>query len=149
MTSASLNSARNSSRAARIWIVLLVALALLSFLAMRRSMGKAMGMKAETTASSSMSQLKTGDEAKVVLELTRVTQAASVEGNVLEKQTETVYRRTGSTAKIVFDAATPVVMGKTSDVHEGAVVHVTTKMANDHMLHAEQIVILTSYVKVQ
>jgi hypothetical protein len=153
MRSASLNSsrdlARNFSRTTRIWIVLLVALAVLSFLAMRRSMGRAIGMKAETTASSSLSQLKPGDEAKVVLELTHVTQAASLEGNVLEKQTETVYRRTGTTIKIAFDASTPVVMGKTSDVHKGAVVHLTAKMTNDHALHAEQVVVLTGYVKVQ
>ena len=149
MTPASLNSSRNSSRTVRIWIALLVALALLSFLAMRRSIGKAMGMKAETTASSSVSQLKPGDEAKVVLELTHVTEASSVEGNVLEKQTETVYRRQGSTAKIAFDAATPLVMGKASDLHQGAIVHVTAKMGSDHTLHAAQIVVLTGYVKVQ
>jgi hypothetical protein len=133
----------------RIWIVLLVALAVLSFVAMRRSMERAMGMKAETTAGSSLSQLKAGDEAKVVVEVTHVAEAASIEGKVLEKQTETVYRRAASTIKIAFDAATPVVMGKTSDVREGAVVHVTAKMANDRVLHAKQIVVLTGYVRVQ
>lgn len=141
-------ASQKAFRTNRIWIVLLVALALLSFFAMRRSLSKAMGMKAETTVGAA-SQLKPGDEMKVVLELTHVTAAASIEGNTLEKQTETVYRRTGNTLKIVFDAATPVVMGKTSDVHEGAVVHVTAKMASDHLLHATQIVILTGYVKVQ
>jgi hypothetical protein len=129
-------------------MVLLVALALLSFFAMRRSFSKAMGMKAETTVGAA-SQLRPGDEMKAVLQLTRVTAAAGVEGNVLEKQTETVYRRTGNTLKISFDAATPVVMGKLTDVHEGGVIHVTAKMANDHLLHATQIVILTGYVKVQ
>jgi hypothetical protein len=126
-----------------------VALALLSFLAMRRSMGKAMRMKTETTTGASLALLKTGEEAKVVLEVAGVAGAASFEGNVLEKQTETVYRRTGNTIKIAFDGATPVMMGKGSDVHEGAVVHVTAKVANDHVLHAEQIVVLTGYVKVQ
>ena len=137
-----------ASRTTRIWMVLLVALALLSFFAMRRSLSKAMGMQAETTVGTA-SQLKPGDEMKVVLELTHVTAADSVEGNVLEKQTETVYRRTGNTLKLSFDAATPVVMGNPTDVHEGAVVHVTAKMADDHMLRAAQIVILTGYVKVQ
>lgn len=149
MTSASLNNSQNHSRTAQIWIVALIALALLSFLALRRSMDKAMKMKAETTVASAIPQLKPGDEAKVVLEVTGVTAAASVEGNVLEKQSETVYRRTANTKKIAFDAATPVVMGKASDLRAGAVVHVTAKVGNDQTLHAEQIVILTGYVTVQ
>jgi hypothetical protein len=142
MSSASVNS----SRSTRTWIVLLVALALLSFLAMRRSLTKAMGMNATTTASSFFAQLKPGDEAKVVVELISVT-TASLESNILERQTETDYRRTGATIKIAFDAATPVVMGKASDVHQGAVVHIKARMGPDRILHAEQIVILTGYVK--
>lgn len=138
-----------SSRSTRIWIILLVALALLSFMAMRRSLGKAMGMNAETTASNSLPQLKPGEEPKVLLEVTHVTASASVEGNVLEKETETVYHRSSKTIKIAFDAATPVVMGKASDVHEGAVLHITAKMGEDRALHAGQIVVLTGYVKVQ
>lgn len=149
MTSAWSNDSRTNSRTTQLWIVALVGLALLSVLAMWRGMGKAMQMKAETTAAAAIPQLKAGDEAKIVLEVTGVAAAASVEGNVLEKQTETVYRRTGKTAKIAFDAATPVVMGKTPDVHPGAVVHVTAKVGDDHALHAEQIVILTGYVKVE
>jgi hypothetical protein len=149
MTSASLNHSRNYSRTTPIWIVALVVLALLSFLAMRRSVGKAVQMKAETMAGASLSQLKAGDEAKVVLEVTRVAPAASAEGSVLEKQAETVYRRTAHAEKIAFDAATPVVMGAASDVREGAVIHITAKVGNNQALHAEQIVILTGYVKVQ
>ena len=149
MASTALNDSRNYSRSVQIWIVALVVLALLSFLAMRRSMGRAIQMKAETTAAAAIPQLKPGDEAKVVLEVTEVAAATSIEGNVLEKQTETVYRRTAKAERIVFDAATPVVMGKVSDVHAGAVVHVTAKVGNDQALHAEQIVILTGYVKVE
>jgi len=139
----------HSSRSNRIWIVLLAALALLAFFAMRRSLGKAMQMNSDPTASASMAQLKAGSEAKVVLEVTSIAQAVSIEGNVLEKQSETVYRQTGSTIKIAFDAATPVVMGKASDVHAGAVVHIKAKMGDDRVLHAEQVVVLTGYVKVQ
>lgn len=145
MTSALLNS----SRINRVWIVLLIALALLSVLAMRRSMNKAMGMKVETTASGSLAQLKAGDEAKVVLQVTRVVPNANIEGTELEKQTETAYHRSGNVVKIAFDGNTPVVMGKATDVHEGAVVHITAKMASDHVWHAEQIVVLTGYVTVQ
>ena len=145
MDSAPLNSSRNY----RFWIALLVVLALVSFFAMRRSMVKAMGMKAETTSGASLQQLKTGDEVKLVLELAGVKGPASIDGTVLEKQTETVYRRTAEKATITFDSSTPVVMGKASDIHDGAVIHVTAKMTGDRTLRAEQIVILTGYVKVQ
>jgi hypothetical protein len=138
-----------SSRTIRIWMVVLIALALLSFLAMRRSLGKAMRMNSETTAASALPQIKPGEEVKVVVEVTAVAPGASVAGNTLEKQTETVYRRTGSATKIGYDDATPIVMGKAADVHEGAVLHITAKMGDDHVLHATQIVVLTGYVKVQ
>ena len=137
------------SRTSRIWIALLLALALLSFLAMRRSLGKAMRMNAGATADRSAAQRDAGDEVEVVLEVTRVAAAASVEGNVLERQSEIVYQRTGNAIKIAFGAVTPVVMGKMPDVHAGAVVHVKAKMGTDRVLRAEQLVILTGYVTVQ
>jgi hypothetical protein len=149
MSSAALQNSRSNSRTASLWIGALVLLAALSLFAMWRSMGRAMQMKAETTSSSSFAQLKEGDEVKLVLEITAVNASASLEGNRLEKQTETVYRRTGQTARIAFDAATPIVMGKPPDVHAGAVVHVTAKMGSDQALHATQIVVLTGYVQVQ
>ncbi|MFY9844281.1 MAG: hypothetical protein WA718_01850 [Terriglobales bacterium] len=145
MTSAPLNSSRTN----RIWIPLLVALALLAFMAMRHSMGKAMRMQAETTPALFLSKLKPGQVAKIVLEVTAVAPAASVEGSVLDKESETVYHRTANSMKILFDATTPVVMGKSEDIHPGAVVHITARMASDNMVHANQIVILTGYVKVK
>jgi len=142
---------QNSGRQTQIWIAPLVALAMLSCLAMRRSIGRAMGMRLEANVVAS-AQFRPGDEGKVVLEATRVA-SSSVEGNVLEKQlekpSETVYRRTGNTVKIAFDSATPVVMGRASDIREGAVVHITAKMGDDRVLRAERIVVLTGYVKVE
>jgi len=105
-------------------------------------------MKTETTANSAFGRLNPGDEAKLVLELT-ATEANSIEGRVLEKIDETNYRRTNDTSRVSYDSTTRLVMGKASDVHNGAVVHVTSKMGNDRVLHASQIVILTGYVKVQ
>lgn len=143
------SDSRSSSRTTGLWISLLVILALLSFLAMRRSMGKAMSMREGTTASASTAPIKVGDTGKFVLEVKAVEAGANIAGNTLEKQTDTVYRRTGNTIKIAFDAATPVVMGKAADIHEGAIVHITAKMGADAALHAGQIVILTGYVEVK
>jgi hypothetical protein len=108
-----------------------------------------MNMRAETTASAPTAQMKVGDSAKFVVEVKAVEPGASLAGNTLEKQSETVYRRTRVTIKITLDAATPIVMGKASDIREGAVVHITAKMGNDRVLGAEQIVVLTGYVQVQ
>ena len=143
------SDSRNSSPTTRLWIFLVVILALLSFLAMRRSMVRGMSMRAGITAHAAGSAISVGDTAKFVLEVKAVEPGVSVTGNSLEKQTETVYRRTATSAKIAFDAATPIVMGKASDIHEGAVVHVTAKMGTDRVLRAEQVVVLTGYVEVK
>ncbi len=80
------SASRNAARTNRIWIVLLVALALLSFFAMRRSLGKAMGMMAKTTAANSLATLKPGDEAKVVLEVLQITDGSSMSGLHLKQR---------------------------------------------------------------
>ena len=139
----------NSSRKTQLWIFALVILAVLSFLAMRRSMVRGMNMSVATTASASTGETNVGAITKLVMEVKAVDPNATASGNALEKQTEAVYRRTGATVTVNFDAATPIVMGKTSDVHAGAVVHITAKMGADRLLHAEQIVILTGYVEVK
>jgi hypothetical protein len=143
------SASQHSSRTTRIWIAVLVALAVLSFLAMRRSLGKAMQMQVQATSSASLPQLKVGEEVKVVVEITSVLSGSIIQGTLLEKQTETVYHRSGNSTKIAFEPSTPVVMGKVSDIHQGAIVHIKAKMGEDHVLHAEQIVVLTGYVKVQ
>jgi hypothetical protein len=50
---------------------------------------------------------------------------------------------------VKFNAQTKIVMGKPADVHAGAIVHVTGTVQKDRVIAAEQIVVLTGYVKVQ
>lgn len=144
-----LNSPPYSTRTFRIWILFLVALAALSFFGMRRGMGRASQMNAQTSADSSLAQLKVGEEAKLVLEVTEVVGSATIEGHLLEKKTEAIYLRTSKTIKVAFNAATPIVMGKAQDLHRGAVIHITATMGSDRQLHAQQLVNLTGYVQVQ
>lgn len=68
---------------------------------------------------------------------------------MLQQKSETVYARTSTPAVVHASPQTKIVMGKAEDVHAGAVVHVTGSAENDHSISAEQIVILTGYVKVQ
>ena len=67
---------------------------------------------------------------------------------LLDRESEKLYKRT-NTVGIKFSDATKVVMGKPGDLRAGAVVHVKGMIVEDHRLVAEQIVILTGYVKVQ
>jgi len=136
-------AARNN----KLWILFLVVLALVAFVAMQRSAGRAARMKTVAASSSAFGQLKNGDEAKVVLEVTRA-EGGTVEGALLEMKSETEYKRTGLTVQAGFDDGTKFVMGKAADVHPGAIIHVTGTITADRTLRAQQIVLLTGYVKI-
>jgi hypothetical protein len=68
---------------------------------------------------------------------------------VAGKKTEEIYARTATPVTVQWNAQTNIVMGEMADVHAGAVVHVTGTVQKDHSSDAEQIVILTGYVKVR
>jgi hypothetical protein len=137
------------SRTNPTWVVLLTALALLAGLAMWRTADRAMKMKSATSAGpDQFAALKPGETTKVVLEVTYSTSPTNLQGKLLEKKTETVYRRTAELVEVAFDAKTPVVMGKTADLRPGAVIHVSGTVNASHVLEATQIVILTGYVQV-
>ena len=133
----------------RLWIFVLMGLAVLAFLAMRRDVSRAMKMKTETLAPAVANQLRPGESAKLVLELTTVDAGMSAQGRLLEKQSETSYKRTPELLRVVYDAATPVVMGKPADIHTGGVVYVSGQVQRDRTVQATQIVVLTGYVTVQ
>ncbi len=70
-------------------------------------------------------------------------------GKLLEKKTEEVYARTSALVTVQFNAQTKMVMGKPADIHAAAIVHATGTLRADRSLDAEQIVILTGYVRVE
>jgi hypothetical protein len=133
----------NSGRARRVGVFLLMALALLALAAMWRTTGR---MKAEAAQFQS---LKRGEAAKVVVEVTGMQGAEHFAGNLLEKNTETVYRRTTTPVEVMFDSQTAFAMGKAVDVRKGAVVYVTGSLEGNHSVHARQLVILSEYVSVK
>jgi len=93
------------------------------------------------------SQTAAGEETKIVLEIESAADGA-IKGKVLEKKSDTVYTRTNTAAVAHSGSQTKFVMGKADDARAGAVVHVTGAAEKDHSITAEQIVILTGYVKV-
>jgi hypothetical protein len=134
------------------WILTFAVLASLSLAAAitvgRRSMrmSSAMAASANPTA---FAQLACGSKTQAVVEITGVDANGNAEGKLLDRESEDLYKRRATAVGIKFSAATPVVMGKLGDLHTGAVVHVKGTIGEDHRIAAEQIVILTGYVKVQ
>ncbi len=134
------------------WMLVFTVLAALSLAAAltvgRRSMrmSSAMAASANPTA---FAELAPGSKTQAVVEITAVDANGNAEGKLLDRESEDLYQRTRTPVGIKFSDATPVVMGKLGDVHAGAVVHVKGTIGNDHRITAEQIVVLTGYVKVQ
>jgi len=110
---------------------------------------RAAGMAAAASSDEKQwAQAEQGRKTKVVIEISE-TANGTIKGHVLREKSETVYTRTNTEAVVHLSTETKIVMGKPDDVQAGAVVHVTGNSENDHSVIAQQIVILTGYVKVQ
>lgn len=134
------------------WVLTFAVLASLSLAAAimvgRRSMRMSLAMAASADQSA-FAQLAPGTKTQAVVEITSVDANGTAAGKLLDRASEELYKRTTTPVGINFSDATPVVMGKIGDLHAGAVVHVKGTIGDDHRITAEQIVILTGYVKVQ
>jgi hypothetical protein len=130
-----------------VWIFMLAALAALSLVFVWRGAGRMMTMQTQVATHAEFAQLKAQDNAKIVVEVTEAPERR-IRGKLLEKQDETHYLRTANQAEVGWGKDTAIVMGKAEDIHAGAVLHVTGKVAADHSVQAQQIVILTGYVHV-
>ena len=90
-----------------------------------------------------------GSSAKFVLEIAEASSEGKITGKLLQKKTEEIYTRTATAVTVQSNSQTKIVMGDPVDVHAGAVVHVTGTVQKAQVIAADQIVILTGYVKVQ
>ena len=134
------------------WILTFAVLASLTLAAAimvgRRSMRMSSAMAASADQST-FAQSTPGSKTQAVVEITAVDAKGSAEGKLLDRESEDSYKRTRTPVGINFTDATPVVMGKLADLHAGAVIHVKGTIGENHRISAEQIVILTGYVKAQ
>jgi hypothetical protein len=96
-----------------------------------------------------LSHFHVGDTPTFVEEVSDSTKAGTLTGIVLKKRTDDLYLRTSNHVTIHWDNQTKIVMGKSDDLHAGAIVHITASVKEDHTFAAQQLVILTGYVKVQ
>jgi hypothetical protein len=134
----------------RVWLVLAAMLVLLAALVVWKS--ASMAKRMSTVAASNgqdFSQSALGSQVKFVLEIRERGADGKITGKLLEKKTEEIYARTMTPVTLQSNAQTKMMMGKAADVRPGAVVYVAGTVQKDHGIQAEQIVILTGYVKVQ
>jgi len=74
---------------------------------------------------SDMRQSMPAAKLKIVVEVTGADASGLIHGTLLEKKTEDRYTRTQTPVIAQSSQSTKMVMGKTEDVHQGAVVHIT------------------------
>jgi hypothetical protein len=137
-------------RVRRVWFAFVVSVVLLFAIVGWRSGSTAKRMA--TVAASNeqdLSRSAVASEVKLVLEIGEMGAEGKITGNLLQKKTEEIYTRTTTPVTVQSNARTKLVMGKAADVHAGAVVHVSGTVQKDYTIEAEQVVILTGYVKVQ
>ncbi len=132
-----------------VWFVLVAVVILLFSLVVWRSGSLAKSMSAAASNDQDYSTSAVGNQTKIVLEIGEAGANGKMTGKLLEKKTEEIYARTTTRVIVEWNAQTKMVMEKVGDVHAGAVVHVTGTVQKDRSIDAEQIVILTGYVKVQ
>jgi hypothetical protein len=132
-----------------VWFVLVAVVVLLFSLVAWKSGSMAKSMSAAASNDQDYSTSAVGSQTKIVLEIGEAGADGKMTGKLLEKRTEEIYLRTTTRVTMRSNAQTKMVMGKMADVHAGAVVHVTGTVQKDRSVDAEQIVILTGYVKVQ
>jgi hypothetical protein len=145
-----MESDNNVVRRARVvWGILIAVVVLLFALAVWKSGATAKMMSVASSDEQEFSRSAAGSVAKFVTEITEVSAEGKITGRLLQKKTEEVYARTATVAMMQPSDHAKIVMGKSADLRAGAVVHVTGTMLKDHAVAAEQIVILTGYIKVQ
>jgi hypothetical protein len=137
-------------QARTVWSVLIALVALLFTFVVWKSGSMAKMMSAAAASDKqAFSRSAVGSSAKFVLEIAEASSEGKITGKLLQKKTEEIYTRTATAVTVQSNSQTKIAMGKPGDVHAGAVVHVTGTVQKDQVIAADQIVILTGYVKVQ
>ncbi|HLG64574.1 MAG TPA: hypothetical protein VKY19_21730 [Ktedonosporobacter sp.] len=89
-----------------------------------------------------------GSHVQVAFEVTGLPSSSLLNGNLLQKNADGTYSRTGRTLSVRWDAS-KVVMGSSADVKVGAILQVSGTLDAHDVLAAGQVVILTEFVKLK
>jgi len=133
----------------KAWVAFIAVVIAVAALGIWRSSNASRSMSAAASDEKLVSESTPGSKTKFVMEIDEVTTEKIIRGRLLQKKTDELYTRTGTPVKVQSSEKTSVVMGRPADIKAGAIVHVTGIVQNDHSVQADQIVILTGYIKVQ
>lgn len=89
-----------------------------------------------------------GAQAQIAIEVTRLPSQTLLLGNLLQKNADGSYSRTGKMVSVKW-SGTKIVMGSNADVKVGAILQASGVLGTDDVLTANQIVILTGFVQVK
>jgi len=89
-----------------------------------------------------------GARVQIVVEVTGMPSGTLLTANLLQKNADGSYSRTGKTISVIW-SSTKIVMGSRSDIKVGAILQANGLLGADNVLSAEQMVILTGFVQVK
>lgn len=121
----------------------IAAIAIPLYLGYTRMMGAAAPQTAQQVAAAAP-----GSHSNVAVEVTSLSSQAVLIGNLLQKNADGTYSRTGKMVSIQWNA-TKIVMGSSADVKVGAVLQASGVLNANDVLIADQIVILTGSVQLK
>jgi hypothetical protein len=105
-------------------------------------------MRAASTPAASVLASRTGAAIKAVVRIESQTGPNAYSAELLESAGGTDYRGTASHIRVALGANTSVIMGASGDVKRGAVIQTNGAIDSARTLHADQIVILSGFVRV-
>jgi hypothetical protein len=89
-----------------------------------------------------------GSQEHVAIEVTGMPSSNVLDGDLLQKNTDGTYSRTGKTISVQWKSS-KIVMGSSSDVKVGAILQASGVLGTNDVLTADQIVILTTSIRLK
>lgn len=145
--------AKSASRVATFqWVLFFIVLVIATSWITRSVLVRARRMRPADSSTSVLRAMSTGQDIRAVVYVNSVADG-KLRGTLLQRENDTVYRQlaadSGSELEAVLTTKTVFVMGRPQDIVPGAVVQVAGILDHSHILHTNQIVILTGYLRVE
>lgn len=96
-----------------------------------------------------IASVKAGSQTSVVCEVISSSVNNSLDGYILEQANNGYYQRTSNIVHIVWGAKQQVSVGSNKDIHQGAIVQADGHVDAAKILHADQLSVVTNFIKLQ
>ncbi|GLV54572.1 hypothetical protein KDH_14190 [Dictyobacter sp. S3.2.2.5] len=90
-----------------------------------------------------------GSQTSVVCQVISSSGNNSLDGYILEQTSTGVYQRTNNVVHIVWGANQQVSVGRNQDIQQGAIVQADGRVDAARVLHADQLSVVTNFVRLQ